>query len=551
MPSCTIASFPSLATHPGSDLHGDASLGNLVVRMSARVTRLGAGLTVFVFLVALLVPLVTWCVNGVPKAGRLPEERSAHARPPWPRTLEQLSTFSRDVEHWFGDALGGRTTLLSWRSREFVAGFGVSPTPIAYTGKDAWVFLAASREFDMQRGAAPLGRFEIEAWVSAIRARQAFCREHGAEYVFAVAPDKTSIYPERHAYALEAFGPSRTDQLQAQLAGDPVFLDLRASLLAAKSADRADDHAYFPYGSHWTDRGAAAGIRALGDHVRAWPKLESWARLDESDLTYATHGIEGDTWAHRLYLSGYLEQSERIVESMRGPSFDLHFDSDGIVDTRGVSTSSDASLPRVVMFHDSFGQAAVKFVAKTASRAVTIWDFFQPAVVIEERPDLVIELYVERVLARPPVENLAAQGAFGRTLFDAARPHFVMDLARDEHHLASKGGIETRHVDGAIGIRWLKPTALAVLPAEVSPDSRRAIVRLEVEVEIATDVNFHYKTKQNPEYGRTNAIAQMLPAGKSEVFLYLAAPDIRGPLVFRTNRASELKLHSCESRLLD
>lgn len=519
--------------------------------MRPRGTRLFGAMTVLAFVGAITFPLLGWLFHGIPPPGRLQEERFAYARPGLPRDLAGLSSFPRAFENWFGDALGGRSTLLGWRSREMVGLFGLSPTPVAYMGRDAWLFLAPGREFEMQRGGVPFGRFELEAWTDAIRARQTFCREHGAEYIFVIAPDKTYVYPERHALALEPFGPSRTDQLKAAFAGDPVFLDLRPSLLEAKARDAPGDHAYFPYGSHWTDRGAAAGMRTLGDHLRVRPGLERWPTLDEAGIHYASEGVPGDTWADRLYLSGFLEQSERAIASIDGPRAVFDFATQGHDGYKGVSTSDDPTLPRVLLFHDSFGQAASPLIARASSRCVALWDFFHPELVVEEKPDVVVELFVERVLGRPPVENLELQGDFGRRLFEAGRRTFVMDMARDAHSVGALGGIETRVEDGVIAIRWMRPTAIAALPAEVLPDSAHAVVRLEVEVPEAVDVNFHYKTTESTEYSRIHAITKVLPPGRSEVFLHFAVPNIRGPVAFRLNRSVELKLIACESRLLD
>src|SRR5436190_4679100 len=154
------------------ELHGPAAWGNLESTMPVRGNRFSAGLTVWVFLGGITFPLLVWALHGIPSAARLPEERLAHTRPALPRDLARLSTFARDCEAWFGDALGGRSTLLSWRGLEHATLFNLSATPVVWLGQDHWVFLSQGREFDMQRGADPLSRFELESWVTAIRARQ-------------------------------------------------------------------------------------------------------------------------------------------------------------------------------------------------------------------------------------------------------------------------------------------------------------------------------------------------------------------------------------------
>jgi hypothetical protein len=533
-----------------SELHRPRAWGNLESSMSLRGNRFSAGLTVVTFLGGITFPLVGWALHGIPAPGRLPEERHAHTRPAPPRDLARLSTFARDFEAWFGDVLGGRRTLLSWRSFEYVTLFGLSATPVVRLGRDRWVFLVQGHEFEMQRGADPLSRFELEAWVTAIRARKSFCRAQGAEYVFALAPDKTGVYTDRCPLAFRAIGPSRTDQLLAAFENDPVILDLRPSQLRAKERDATDDHAYFPFGTHWTDRGAAAGVRAIGEHVRQWPRVARWLELKDEDIVWGPRQSRGDSWADRLYLSGVLRQSEPVVESLHGPevTWDAAVRPESL---SGRATTDDPTLPSVVMFHDSYGQAACKFLARSTSRFVAEWDNFKPELVTANTPDLVIELFVERTLARPPIENLAEQLDHGRRVFAAARPRFVMDLARDVGSVGAQGGVEARIEAHAILVRWTNPTALAALPAAVLPPSGHAVVRLEVEVKESVQASFHYKTGSDPTYSRGNAITKMLPAGRSEVFLDLGLPDIVGPIAFRLHRPLEFKLYACESRLLE
>src|SRR6185436_19281361 len=143
-------------------------------------------------------------------------------------------------------------------------------------------------------------------------------------------------------------------------------------------------------------------------------------------------------------------------------------------------------------------------------------------------PDLVIELFVERTLVRPPIENIATQVERGRILFATARPHFVMDLQRDLTSLSSHGGVEARLEGQAISVLWKDPTAVAALPAALLPTTGHTLVRLEVEVEESVLASFHYQAGPERTYSRANAITRMLPAGRSEVFLDLGLPDITG-----------------------
>jgi hypothetical protein len=66
---------------------------------------------------------------------------------------------------------------------------------------------------------------------------------------------------------------------------------------------------------------------------------------------------------------------------------------------RLVTEIDDPSLPRAVIFRDSFTSRLVPFLSEHFSRAVYLWqNDFDAAVVTEERPDVVIQEIVGRHL---------------------------------------------------------------------------------------------------------------------------------------------------------
>ena len=66
-----------------------------------------------------------------------------------------------------------------------------------------------------------------------------------------------------------------------------------------------------------------------------------------------------------------------------------------------VSAIDDPSLPRAVVFHDSFGTALIPLLAEHFSRAYFVRGGFNPAVVKRENPDVVIQIMCERFVMQP------------------------------------------------------------------------------------------------------------------------------------------------------
>jgi hypothetical protein len=63
----------------------------------------------------------------------------------------------------------------------------------------------------------------------------------------------------------------------------------------------------------------------------------------------------------------------------------------------------DESLPRAVMFRDSFANALIPYVSEDFQRILYVWNRdVDPRVVMIERPDVVIQEIVGRFLGRRP-----------------------------------------------------------------------------------------------------------------------------------------------------
>ena len=63
---------------------------------------------------------------------------------------------------------------------------------------------------------------------------------------------------------------------------------------------------------------------------------------------------------------------------------------------------ADASLPRAILFRDSFAAQLIPFLAEHFERMLCIWDSaFDRAIIEHERPGIVITELVERSLEGP------------------------------------------------------------------------------------------------------------------------------------------------------
>jgi hypothetical protein len=487
------------------------------------------------FLLALGAPALDWILRGIPPRRRLPEERMSRGLPAAPTDLAGVIGFSSAFEAWFEDSLGWRAELLRLRSRLSLGLFGISPTNACVIGRDGWIFLTQDKTIEAGRGTWPMSASEIERFATALEARRRFCAEEGCEYLFVLVPDKPSVYADHLPPGFARVGPSRREQLAARMAGDASFLDLSPALHAARAVDTPSDHAFFRYGSHWTDRGTAAAVAAIVERLRENERFESVAPFASEDFVWWPEPFEVDSWAARLYLDGILAAPEPTMGHILGPQA-RDVPAESAPPTRLVAAVDDPALPRILVFHDSFGIPVQKFVARRAERSVCLWgQDFSPEMVKSEKPDLVIELYVDRVLMRPPMDDLADRRAALREAFAKLAAGWSFDPARDAGVIGARGDVDLARTEEGLRV-VTRGRAQLELPAAAMPgavkDGARVVLSAGIVAEAAGQLLFFYRTEEDPEYSRRHAVACAVETGENELFLDLSIPGIRGPILF-------------------
>jgi alginate O-acetyltransferase complex protein AlgJ len=315
--------------------------------------------------------------------------------PPLPTELAGLEPWRDGFETYIDDAFGWR----SWAVRSFnrlnYRLFRVSQQPAVIVGKNGWLFYGPVLPY--QRAIEPMSGTERRRWGNSIQRRHDWLAAQGIEYLFFIAPNKHSIYPEFLPASARRTGPyTRYEQLLDYFRKNRStvdVVDLHAPLLAAKQSELV----YQRTGTHWNTRGAYVAYRAIFDHLHTrFPQLEpvAWEGLrlrgeGPGELPRML-GVEGlvDEDVQKL-LSGV-----RYVRPHLAPY------------NRLVTEQDDATLPRALIFHDSFTVSLIPFLAEHFSYAVFQWGtVFDGPLVLEVHPDVVIDERVERELLLPPWRN--------------------------------------------------------------------------------------------------------------------------------------------------
>jgi hypothetical protein len=355
--------------------------------------RLLAALFVAVIALPLAVNLA-----GVDGADPGAENRELAAFPHPDGSLSSLAAWPAGFSAWFDDHFGFRSRLVRWygESRLFV--LGVSPSAAVVKGEHGWFFYGDDKSVEDYANVEPMTDAALANWRAAIVRARDWLQARNIAYVFTIAPDKYVIYPEEMPPTVARVGEvSRADQLFTALQDTGLAVDVRGAVLDGKSRERV----YQQTDTHWNDRGALAAyqqiIRAVRARVPATPA--AWSR---DDFSAADRPIEGLDLAGMMGLTRVMREVDmRLVPNrprrarVLEPAGAQPTDEEG----RLITAIDDPTLPRAVIFRDSFTSRLVPFLSEHFSRAVYLWqNDFDAAVVTQDHTDVVIQEIVGRHL---------------------------------------------------------------------------------------------------------------------------------------------------------
>jgi alginate O-acetyltransferase complex protein AlgJ len=343
------------------------------------------GPLIIVFVALISLPL---CLNLAGRDGGDPEGEN-----------RELVTFvGTNIRPWFDDHFGLRSTLVKWYGEARLFVFGQSPSTSVIKGNNGWFFYADDKAAEDYVSEEPLTPDALANWRSALVRARRWLTARRVAYVVLLAPDKHAMYPEEMPATIVRIGAmSRLDQFYGSLQDTGFIVDVRPALIAQRARERI----YQKTDTHWNDRGAFVAYQTLIDAARVQrPEIAPpWSR---DDFEAVARDVEGKDLAAMMGLKHVLREEDlalvprkprtaRVVE----PRGAQPTDEEG----RLVTEIPGSSLPRAVIFRDSFGSALVPFLSEHFSRAVYLWQNDFDAQVVElEHPDIVIQEIVGRHL---------------------------------------------------------------------------------------------------------------------------------------------------------
>ena len=333
------------------------------------------------------------------------ENRYLAPLPGLPGNAAEWLAFPARFDAFMADNFGLRDLLLATDSAVSTGIFGEPAPRGALRGKDGWLFYTGEQSLELYRRDLVFDDAALRGWRRELERRQAWLAERGIGYLFVVAPGKETIYPEfMPSYLRRRDRPSEYDQLMALAAenGLPV-LDLRPALLAAKP----EGLLFYKHDTHWNDRGAYLGYRAIVAEMGALPALKPVElTLEQFPERQVGPGdlarMAGLHWTETVPIADPAGFRCRFEASADPERLDRQIDL--------IRTHCAGAPYKLLMLRDSFSSGMIKYFAQSVGDAAFYWMYPSFAgwqrCVEAEHPDFVIEERVERwIRAAPPAED--------------------------------------------------------------------------------------------------------------------------------------------------
>ncbi|MGD8333393.1 MAG: sialate O-acetylesterase [Desulfobacterales bacterium] len=174
--------------------------------------------------------------------------------------------YYRSIDQYLNDNFSLRDPLLFAKRWLDYHLFKMTDTAAVHVGKQGWLYSRKSIE-DVQKEACD-DLLLIEQLALDLHAVDQLLSASGRQFIFTVAPNKSSIYPEFLGFIPRGASCQRNryDLLLESFGRHPLknFVRLENRLLNAKDGNK---WLYHPTGSHWNARGAAVAAEAIGQQI--------------------------------------------------------------------------------------------------------------------------------------------------------------------------------------------------------------------------------------------------------------------------------------------
>lgn len=290
--------------------------------------------------------------------------------------------FFSEFDTYFSEHFAFRQELVTLDGKIRAELMGTSSNSDVIVGKNGWLYYAPTADDFMNVNTLSDRAINNISHNLALLSR--YCEDQHANFIFTIAPNKSSVYPEYMPYNyIETAAPGNYEKFaeaysemhdawsQAINSSDSgtaipehfTFIDLKGALLETKENSQVP--IYHKTDTHWNNIGALAARNALlslsdttdGFWDSSWSAANDWSG-DLAEMIYPS-----DVPMDNQFYSSY-DFTYQYVGRFRG------FDDINIKTTcESPSVTSGKPFGKLLMYRDSFGEAILPFMAESFASA--------------------------------------------------------------------------------------------------------------------------------------------------------------------------------------
>lgn len=272
-------------------------------------------------------------------------------------------------------------------------------------GKNGWLFYTGEDSVPDYQNTFPFTNEELKTIQLKLDKLSTRLADQGIHLLVVVPPNKNTIYSDYLPQEIPIIGPkSRLDQIidYQKENGQEKVLDFRSVLLAARNKMPV----YYRTDTHWNDYGAFLAYQEIMTVMQSWfPDIKAHTLADFELVP----GINtGDIAVNMIKYPEISEEALRLVPLFERAYSIKAWDQQNEPKTgpNQVTTIPDSTLPKLMMYHDSFTTNLMPFLSDHF-RQVDYYRGFSidMANIANEKPDVVVieltERYLGQLLALP------------------------------------------------------------------------------------------------------------------------------------------------------
>lgn len=325
------------------------------------------------------------------------ENRSLAAQPPLLHENHLNQTLFAEYDDYFQDRLGFRDQLIELNTKNPLRMEKGTTVGRAIAGKDGWYFFTdptgGNNLMDFYKRNL-LDDTQQAQFADRVSSVVEWCASQGIPCIFLICPNKHSVYSEFYPFD-RPDGITRAEQITAifEELGIPYLFP--RDFLLAKKAD-FDFPLYYETDTHWNPQGAYLAPTLLREQIESlFPGTEF------PQIEYETSISQSETYGDLLPMLNIQKSPSTQVSVLpighKNADFYIYLKNKDRNDIR--TKGADETLPRALIFRDSFFTALEPFVSPLFSEAEYMWRPFteaEKAYILEYKPDIIIFEKVER-----------------------------------------------------------------------------------------------------------------------------------------------------------